>query len=246
MRQLFPEAADDVDPLDCYRADHRPAPPQRPWVLLNMVTSLDGGTAVDGRSGALGGPADKTVFAAVRAIADVVLVAAGTVRAEHYGAPRPREPDAGADRAAPGRPPARIAVVTASLDLDLSSGLFQDPTNRPIMLTVDDAPAARRDAIANRADVVEVGHGQVDLARALTHLRHEVGAEVVVCEGGPTLNGALIAADLVDELCLSVSNLLIGGPSSRMAHTSMPSVPRRLHLKRVLEKDELLFLRYAC
>src|SRR4051794_37753697 len=66
VRQLLPEAVDDVDPLDCYGRDARPSPGDRPWVLLGMIASADGSTAVDGRSGKLGGAADKAVFAAVR------------------------------------------------------------------------------------------------------------------------------------------------------------------------------------
>ena len=83
MRQLFPESIDAIEPLDVYR--DLPVVEGRPAVRLNMISSVDGATAVEGRSGGLGGPADRKVFAALRSLADVVLVAAGTVRAEHYG-----------------------------------------------------------------------------------------------------------------------------------------------------------------
>src|SRR5437763_6912934 len=102
VRQLFPEAVEAVEPLDVYR--DVPVVDGRPMVRLNMIAAVDGATAVDGRSGALGGPADHRVFAALRSLADVVLVAAGTVRAEGYGpAPLP------------------IAVVSGTLELDWDS-----------------------------------------------------------------------------------------------------------------------------
>ena len=85
MRRLCPEPTEGIEPLDAY-ADLPPAE-GRPAVRLNMIASLDGATAVDGTSGALGGPADRRVYLALRALADVVLVAAGTVRAEGYGPP---------------------------------------------------------------------------------------------------------------------------------------------------------------
>src|ERR1043165_7544267 len=99
VRQLFPVPGGSVEPLDVYR--DLPVVDGRPAVRLNMIASVDGSTAVDGLSGGLGGPADRKVFAALRSLADVVLVAAGTVRAENYG---------------PGTLP--IAVVSGSLRLD--------------------------------------------------------------------------------------------------------------------------------
>ncbi len=83
MRMLFPQAIDDIDPLEVY-ADV-PSNVQRPAVRLNMIVSVDGGTSWGGVSGALGGPADKALFSVLRSLTDVVLVAAGTMRAEHYG-----------------------------------------------------------------------------------------------------------------------------------------------------------------
>ena len=85
-----------------------------------------------------------------------------------------------------------------------------------------------------------MGTGAVDLRRALEHL-----SGVVVCEGGPTVNGQLISAGLVDELCLSIAPLLVSGASPRMAHGVAPAVPVPLRLARVLEADGMLLLRYV-
>jgi riboflavin biosynthesis pyrimidine reductase len=220
VRQLFPISLDDVDPLACYRNDERVG---TPWVLINMITTADGGTAVGGRSGGLGGPADKKVFAAIRSVADVILVGAGTVRAENYGPPSV---------------PARLAIVSAKLDLAPDARVFSNGY-RPILVTTEDADATRRAALEKVADVMVAGIGHVDLRAALRNF-----SGVVLCEGGPSLNGQLIADGLVDELCLSLAPLLAGGESSRIARGPERPEPMRMHLNRVLEEDATLFLRF--
>jgi 5-amino-6-(5-phosphoribosylamino)uracil reductase len=245
MRQLFPAAVEAVDVSSVYANDGRPTPPGRPWVVTNMVTSIDGATVVDGVSGSLGGPADKEVFAALRAMADVVLVAAGTVRAERYGPPR--LPDALVSaRVARGQAAVpRLAIVTARLDLDLGAALFTDAVVPPLILTVEQADAARRQAASAVAEVVVLGDASVDLVGALGWLRAEQGASVVLSEGGPSLLGALAAADVIDVVCWTISNKVVAGDSPRMAHGAGADPPRAMHLARVLESDGMLFMRYV-
>lgn len=245
MRQLLPVPADDVHPEDVYAADDRPAPPDRPWVVVDMITTIDGATAAGGRSGALGTPADRRVFLALRAIADVVLVGAGTVRAEGYGPVRldleqqARRLERGQDA----RP--RLAIVSRRLDLDRRSSLFRDDPP-PIVITSPGADRARRTELTDAgADLVLAGTGpEVDLAVALRTLG-EMGAGVVLCEGGPSLNGALLAQGLIDEVCLSLTPRLVGGGSPRVAQGPERPDLEPLQLRRVLEEDGVLFLRYA-
>ena len=240
MRQLLPEAIDDVDPVAAYGADARPAPPGRPWVLVNMIASIDGATTLGSVSGPLGGPADRRVFAAIRAVADVVLVGAGTVRAERYGPARARD---GTER-----PPPRIAVVTASCDLDPGLRVFAEAAADqppPIVFTCAAGPADRRAALAEVAEVVVAGEALVDLVAALGELAGR-GARVVLCEGGPTLNGQLVAADLVDEWCASIAPFLVASASSRPAvGAPTPAGAVALRLDRLLAEDDLLFGRYV-
>jgi riboflavin biosynthesis pyrimidine reductase len=233
---LLPRFVEDVDPLPLYAADARDAGGARPWVLVNMIATVDGATAIEGVSGPLGGAPDKRVFAAVRAVADVILVATGTVRAERYGPPRPPEA---------GRAP-RLAIVTSSLDLDFGGRVFTEaePGAKPIIVTTRSAPAARVEEARSVADVVEAGDDRVDAALAVGAL-HATGARVVLCEGGPSLVGQLVAGGLVDELCLSLSPLLASGESSRLAHGPAPAAPAHMRLDRVLEEDSLLFCRYV-
>ena len=208
-----------------------------------MVASVDGATAIDGVSGGLGGPADKRVFSAIRGVADVVLAGAGTVRAERYGPPRtpPSVQAARLERGQAAKP--RIAVVSRSLELPLGTPLFSTPTDRPIVITSGAADPDRRADVAVVADIVEAGAVDVDLAVALAELRG-AGVDVVVGEGGPGINGQLVAAGLVDELCVTVSPRLVGGGSSRLA-VGPDAAPTDLRLAHVLEEDGLLFLRYV-
>jgi riboflavin biosynthesis pyrimidine reductase len=88
------------------------------------------------------------------------------------------------------------------------------------------------------------GDDDVDVALALSKLAAD-GARVVLCEGGPSLNGQLVAADALDELCLSLAPVVAGGSSPRMAHGLVPPQVTGLRLDRVLESDGMLFLRYV-
>lgn len=245
VRQLLPHPLEDVDPVAAYAADERPAPPGRPWLLANMVASADGATAVEGRSGALGGPADRAAFTAIRAVADVILVAAGTARAEGYGPPRTPVALQAAREARGQTPKPRIAIVTRRVDLDLGAELFGDPDSRCLVVLPEDTATDRVAAVAAVADVVPAGRGGVDLRACLAHLR-AAGVAVVLAEGGPSLLGQLVADDLVDELCLTLAPALVAGESDRIVHgADLPEGLAPLRLDRVLEQDGTLLLRYV-
>ena len=224
MRQLLPTFVDPVDPVAVY-ADP-PVAAGRPGVRFNMIASVDGATAVDGVAGGLGGEADRALFALLRRLADVVLVAAGTVKAEGYG---------------PSLVP--IAVVTRSCRLDWDSRFFTAQVARPVVVTVATAPAKARARAAEVADVVVAGERDVDLARALDALGAR-GWRAVLCEGGPTLNGQLAAAGLLDELCLTLSPCLVGGDAKRLLAGPLLPGPPTLRLVSACEEDGFLFLRY--
>lgn len=205
-----------------------------PFVRVNFVASLDGSVSVDGLSSGLGSDADQRVFGMLRRLADVVLVGAGTVRAEDYR---------GARRATIGRDtPPPIAVVTGSADLDPESRLLTDTAVAPIVLTLDSAPQDRRDRLAAAgADVVALERLTPD---ALLGELARRGLERVLCEGGPSLFGSLIAADAVDELCLTVAPLLTGGTAGRISRGPDGAPPRSMELSGALQAAGVLLLRY--
>ena len=244
LRALLPVAADAVDPLPVYDVERTPRG-GRPHVLLNMVASADGATAApDGVTAGISSPSDKRIFSLLRSLADVVLVGAQTVRAEGYRTVRVNASAQGR-RAARGQADvAALAIVTASLELDWSAPLFAEPTRRPFVLAPDDADPARLEKAASVATVIRAGTGRVDLAAALGTLSADHGVRIVLCEGGPTVNAQLAAAGLVDELCLTVSPLLLGGPTPTILGSPALAAPLPLRLASALSSDGHLFLRY--
>ena len=244
MRQLYPVALDDVAPADAYVDPVRVARPDRPWVLLNMVSSADGATVVDGVSEKLGGQGDWAIFMFLRSLADAILAGAGTVRAEGYGPPKIREEhrEGRIQRGQAPRP--RLCIATRGAGFDWSTPLFSDPDNRPIILCPADAPAERLTQAHEHADVIAEGKDQLDLAAALQRLADD-GVGILLCEGGPSLNGTLLEHGLVDELCLTLSPTLVGagGGATIVGDAQLPA-PVGMHLVSVLEEDGDLFLRY--
>ncbi|MBW3548274.1 MAG: pyrimidine reductase family protein [Actinobacteria bacterium] len=234
MRQLLPPPATPADAaevdLGALYDGERSGPAQRPWVMANFVASLDGSAAVEGRTRALSGPADRALFRRLRAQADVVLVGAGTVRAEGYGPVR-------------GAGPAPIAVVSRSLELDWDSALFTEAAAPTLVVTCAGADATRRARAEQVAELVLAGDQWVDIGEAIVQLGRR-GHGVVLCEGGPCLLGELVVADLLDELCLTLSPLVAGGTGPRIVTGAMLRAPRPLRLASVLEDDSDLFLRY--
>jgi riboflavin-specific deaminase-like protein len=243
MDQIFPSPVDNIDTVAMYASDDRPRPDGRPWVMCNMISSVDGGVALDGVSGGLGGPADKDVFRAIRGVADVIIVGAGTAVAENYR--RPQTPaDIQAARSARGQSPLpRIAIVSNSLRIKPDHRVF-DQTARPIVVTSASAPAKRHAELAEVADIVVAGDEAVDLPSALSQLA-QLGANVALLEGGPTLNGAFVDADLLDELCLSFSPMVLGGSGPRVVAASSNVVPQPMRLVRTLYQENFLFHRYV-
>ena len=249
MIELWPHAGEIDDLVDRYESDDRARMDGSPWLLLSMISSLDGAASVDGLSGGLGGPTDRAVFAALRGLADVIVVAAGTARAEDYGPPRPTA-ETRRRRVARGQSPApRLAIVSGSLSVEPHSRLFtevapdgaDDP--KPIIFTSTGADPGRIAALAEVAELRFAGADSVSLHAVVEALGQD-GTGVILAEGGPTLNGQLLAEDLVDELCLTLSPALVGGPSGRIVKSGVET-PRSLRLDRVIDGEGLLLLRYV-
>jgi riboflavin biosynthesis pyrimidine reductase len=241
MRMLFPDAVDEVDPATVY-AD-LPHNAARPAVRLNMIVSVDGGTSWNGVSGALGGSADKALFGVLRSFADVVLVASATMRSEHYGPAVADNRFQGARRERGQTPAPRIAVVTRTCQFDWDAPFFTAATERPIVLTVSSASEADRARASDVADVIVAGVDDVDLERAIGELGAR-GAQNVLAEGGPTLNGELARVGLLDELCVTLSPLLASGDAKRIISGSTLDALEPLALCSICEEDDYLFVRY--
>jgi 5-amino-6-(5-phosphoribosylamino)uracil reductase len=216
----------------------------RHWVRANMVASVDGAATASGKSEGISGEADKRIFGVLRALADVVLVGAGTVRTEGYRPARVREQYQAARTAAGQAPTAAIAVVSRALDLDWSMPLFASPAVPTIVLTATDAPQDRVDAATDAgAEVIAAGSGGVDMGLAVERLA-ERGLGRILCEGGPHLLAQLAAAKKLDELCLTIAPQLLGGDSMRILAGPYLTGGLPLILHTLLTEDGFLFSRY--
>lgn len=237
-----PVASDLVQAL---ARESRPGTAERPWVFTNMITSLDGSVAVDGLSSGLGGPADLALLIALRRTASALLVGSRTAASEGYQPPD-ADPEVQAARAAAGLPPRLVvAIVSARLSIGPDAPIFSDSDYRPIVLTARNAPADKKRRLDDVADIIEVGNRTVDLPKAVAALGRR-GHDLVLAEGGPTLNGQLVAADLIDEWNMSISPMLVAGDASRAAHSSVDPAtpPRTMQLDRVWHSDGFLFGRW--
>lgn len=232
--RLWPDPAEHLSDDDLVASlDHE-------GVRLNFVSSIDGAATRDGLSGGLGTPADERMFELLRRVADVVVVGAGTVRAEGYGALRVSTASV-AWRMAHGRGEHPVfAIVSRSLDLDPASPVFTQAPVRPILLTA--SRSTGRSRFAEVADVVVAGSSRVDPAHAVAAL-HERGLRRILCEGGPTLFGDVLAADAADELSLTLSPTLEAGDARRIATGATP--PRSMRPAEVLRSGATLLLRYT-
>ncbi len=228
----------DDELLDAY-----PMPPGQPWLRVNFVSSVDGSVTLDGRSGPLGDAADRRMLGLLRVACDALLVGAGTVRVEGYG-PLALPERLRRLRRAQGRADDPVLVlVTRRLALDPGHPLFAEAPHRPIVVTTEETARGARERFAPVADVLGLGDDEVDLAAAVAELVKR-GLPHILSEGGPHLFGSLLAADLVDELCLTLAPKIVGPGAGRIVDGPASPV-RQLALAKVLTAGDELLLRYT-
>ncbi|MFI4991385.1 MAG: RibD family protein [Solirubrobacterales bacterium] len=231
------------------RAQARAAGEQdRPYLVLNMASTLDGRASIDGRSGAIGNRADRELFHALRGGVDAVMAGAGTVRVERYGRIVANESvrRARVERGLSAEPLA--CIVSGRLALPLDMPLLGEPDTRVVIVT---SSAASLPDTAAQVEYIRASHdGALDLPAAMRELRERFGVQTLLCEGGPHLNAQLLLAGLVDELFLSLAPKLAGGEDGtgealRILAGASFAAPVELELLGALENESHLFLRYA-
>ena len=240
LLQASADGLTDEDILALYAVPDRSSP----WLRVNFVSSVDGASTSGGLSAGLGSAADRRVFDLLRRHSDVVIVGAGTVRAEGYG-PMRLDDDAAEWRISNGLAPHPVfAIVSASLNLDPASRIFTEAPVRPLVITVEDAPKDRLPEIARVADVLVAGRSAVDTA-LMRRLLAQRGLLQMHSEGGPRLFADLIRDDAVDELCLTVASVLEGPGAPRIVAGHAFDARRAFDVAHVLNAEDTLLLRYV-
>ena len=216
------------------------APAERPYVVLNMVATLDGKASVEGRTRAMSSEADRLLFHHLRTQVDAVLVGATTVAVEGYGRIA-KSDELRAKREREGLSADALAVIaSARLSLPAEAKLLHEAGQRVLIATGSEA---RLEGVSADVDYLRVGD---DLRVLLARLRAEYGVRSVLCEGGPTLNSYLFAAGLVDELFLSISPQISGGTSAPTIVDGRPLMqPRDARLIWLYEAEGGLFGRWG-
>lgn len=218
------------------------APPDRPYLVLNMISTADGKATLAGRTRGLSNPADRALFHGLRAQVDCVMVGAGTARIERYGR-LVRDPALREKRASGGLVPDPLAcIVSGRLALPKDLPLLQDPDSRVLVFT---ASAANVEAHNARVDYLRSSSPQLPLHELAHELRSGFGVRSVLCEGGPTLNSHLLAQGLVDELFLTLSAKVVAGAdvATIVGGLELES-PVDMELISVLTDGSDLFVRY--
>ena len=244
LRRLFPEPGQvDIRHLLADLDLEARAPSDRPYTIVNFVASADGHAAFRGRSRWLSDDADRELFHGLRERVGAVMAGTGTLRAERYGR-MVRDPERRQRRAASGLHPEPLAVILSrSGDVPTSIPLFSDPGSRVVVFTPS---ALDTSGLAAGVDVVRLEPGELTLTTMMRRLRSDYDVRSLLCEGGPTLFGALLQERLVDELFLSLAPKLTGGGTAP-AITSGAELAELCTMSLVwaLELDGALYLRYA-
>jgi riboflavin-specific deaminase-like protein len=240
LRRLLPDEEETTVAEQLHTLDLKPlAHPDRPYLILNFATTLDGRAAINGRSGAIGSATDSEMLQRLRTRVDAVMIGAGTMRAERYGRivsdPALR---AYRERTLLTHDPLAV-LVSNRMELPWDAGLFTDGGGRVVIFTAsgDEPPET-----ATPVTVVRHPEG-VELDRALKWLLDERGIKSVLCEGGPTLHGRLREGGLADELFLTVAPKIAGGEGPRVLEGALADIDE-VELAWLLESDSELFLRY--
>lgn len=239
MHRLIPDPGptDLEAEIGAYRPGDDPLP-DRPRVAANMITTLDGRAALEGRSKKLGSKADSEHLLALRTRFDAVMIGGGTMRAERYGRIISR-PEFRQRREREGFEGDALAVIiSGDLDLPFDAPLFTEGHGRVLIFTRKyEAPET-----ATPVELVTLD-GLIDTADVLAHLRREEGVRALLCEGGPHLFGQLVAGGLVDDFFLTITPVAIGGDAPHILEANLPDLAR-FELTRLTEAEGDLFARY--
>jgi 5-amino-6-(5-phosphoribosylamino)uracil reductase len=244
FRQLLPEAATvEIEPLLASLTGGLEAREDRPYTMVNFISSVDGRATIKGRSGGLGDDGDRAMFHGLREQVDAVLAGTGTLRTERYGRVLGKA-ERRERRVARGLTPEPLAcIISRSGELPTNIPLFSEPEARVVVFAPTHPDTSGATA---QVEVVVLEREELTPTAVLRLLRAHHGVETLLCEGGPTLFGALLHERVADELFLTLAPKLAGGGAG-VPITSGPELdePQPMHIRWLLERNGSLYLRYS-
>ncbi|PCC37355.1 dihydrofolate reductase family protein [Glutamicibacter sp. BW77] len=241
MRSLLPESLPIVD--DAHLLE-RYATSQRPFIRFNFISSVDGSAQREGLSGGLGSPGDKRIFGLLRRLADVIVVGAGTVRAEGYAGDLVSAEDIAWREARGMSAQPVLAIVSHGLHLKPDNEVFTLSPVPVLLFTSAEITPEHRAQFPAQVEVIEVAEVNEGCdPHQIVEILTSRGLEFIHAEGGPHLLGQFIAADRLDSLCVSFSPMVLAGSGQRIAHGTQEAV-RHLRLHSLCEEDSMLFSDY--
>jgi riboflavin biosynthesis pyrimidine reductase len=217
------------------------------WLRANFITSVDGGATAQGKSGSMGGPGDRLVFNLLRELADIIVVGAGTVRAEGYSGAHVSAAQRQRRQARNQSEVPQLAIVTRSGHLDRELAVFTQTEVAPLVLTCRAATDDTRRRLSGLCEVVDCSGADADNVdeAALVEALGVRGMRRILTEGGPSLLGSFVERDMLDELCLTIAPCLVGGSAPRIA-TGPGQLLTRMRCAHVLTDDAgFLYTRYV-
>jgi riboflavin-specific deaminase-like protein len=245
--RLYPLPARELSAGSIYEDLELPPPgrgdPWRPYVIVNMVSSLDGSAAICGKASPIGSETDRRVMRTLRSKADAVMIGAGTLRAEKLSL--------GLDEISRGSQPLAV-IVSKTGDVPLGTNLIVGQRQEVLVITAEDTSKADLKRLREHASVLRLpaaSAGGIRLEEALKVLEARRGVDLLLVEGGPKLNYSLVSQGLADELFLTLAAKIFGGMSSdNLPLLEGPEAPLPEFLKAELISvhlsDDELYLRY--
>ena len=211
--------------------------------MLNMIASSNGLATLDGLSGKLGGAEDRELFRTLRGMADFILVGLKTVSEERYNPPKLDDAVAAFRKSSGKDRLPRVVVVSNSLEIDPGVPLFASEPYSPILVTSESSPLKKRESLSKKYDIVLAGEERVDFRKVINALTEGKG-EIVLVEGGPSINKQLVAADLFDELCITVSPFHSNDTNGEMVTTDKSYPDGDMEETRRVIVNDFIFYRY--
>ena len=217
----------------------------RPYVVLNMVSTVDGKVALGGSAGGIGSRTDRYLMRRIRSLVDAVMIAAGTLRAELCD-PRVDFPFV-QERLVRGLAPQPLAVgVSGSLNLKPNNRFLLNGRERTVLLTTESAPAERRRRLGPYATIMAQSGQTVDLEAGLRTLHQQFGVRRLLSEGGPSLNQQLLDAGLIDEIFWTLAPKVAGGSGRTLIQGPAPTtqIAARMEIISLYADGSELYARY--